>query len=124
AAERTQLAKRTALERAQADTARLQRDLAGIEDERTQATARRDAIQRDIEQAKAKAASLEALAADEQQACAALEQAAAAAQRQADEASETLTTAKVDVSRLSEQLGSARREGASARAAADDASRR
>ena len=129
--QRSQLAQRqrqafgeqSRLERLAADAARLDRERAAIDQELTQNQARLDKLDHDRTETEQKAESLKRLYDDEAAAGAALEAECRSGQARADAINELVTTAKVAVSKLSEQSGAARREVARLESTRDDIAR-
>ncbi len=108
--QRTVLTEQNKLDRLQADAARTQREKAAIAQEQTQLSERLAKLDNDRQGLQERADSLGRLQEEETQAAQALEADLKAFQLRADAASEQMTTAKVEVSKLTEQAASARRE--------------
>jgi len=101
---------RSKLERLEGEMARLERDLAGIRDEREQLDERIEREEQDRAKLQERARSLERLAQEQSDQLAAVENDEQKAQADVDEASEGLAAARVESGRLAEQAGAAQRD--------------
>ncbi|MDP1661663.1 MAG: hypothetical protein Q8L55_07080, partial [Phycisphaerales bacterium] len=102
---------------------RLERERASLDDEVSQLRERMAGLEQERAGLEAKSASLSRLLEEETNGVAALEAALADVQARADQAAEQITGAKVEVSRLTEQLSAARRERQRAEVALGEAQR-
>jgi chromosome segregation protein len=123
-AQRAALAEQSKLERLTHDLARHEREERTLEQERTRLSERIESAERDVAQRKDKALSLARLAEELSAAALALSEDLALQRASADSAGERVTSAKVEVGTLSEQLSGARRELARQEAAKDELERR
>ncbi len=124
AANRRLIDAESALERAVADLARLERERGGLADEIAQLTSRREAMEREQATLRERAESLGRLYEEQAKAAEDGEEEIRAVQAEVDAATERQTAAKVEAGRASEQLAAARRERSRIEMAADEASRR
>ncbi len=108
--QRAVLTEQNRLERLQADMARLERERHGLDQESARLRERLAGLDHDRAQLLTRGASLLRLFEDESRDAAGLEATVRELQARGEETLETMTTAKVDVGRLGEQLGQARRE--------------
>jgi len=109
-AQRRLVGEQSQRDRAEADGDRLRRDLTSIDEERTQLRDRMNELERDRTELERKAESLARLHADELAAADELRARVEQTRSRHDAAGERVTSAKVDVSRLAEQVASARRD--------------
>lgn len=112
------------IERLSYDLTRLDRELARVAQEQEQHTSRLGKIDGEVTTLTAKIASLARLGEEESLAATALADELRTLQSAMDASTEQVTTAKVQVSRLSEQLSSEKRELARVESIRDDLSRR
>ncbi len=124
AAQRRQIDAESALERANAELARLERERSGLAEEITQLTGRREAMEREQASLRERAEKLGRLYDEQAQAADAAEEEIRAAQAEVDAAAERLTAAKVEAGRAAEQLAAARREKSRLEMLGDEARRR
>ncbi|MFO0831197.1 MAG: chromosome segregation protein SMC [Phycisphaerales bacterium] len=122
--QRSLVAEQTRLERAQFDVTRLTREAASLEQETTQVQNRLAKIDADAAASRERAESLGRLQDEENTAAMALLSDLSQFQQRADAAGEQVTAAKVETSRLSEQLQGARRELARLESQRDELARR
>lgn len=123
AQQRTVIADQNKCERFAADAARIERERRGVDQELSQARERLVKLDEDRKQVEEKVASLGRLHEEEFTAGQSLDAEARQVQLRADASAEQATQAKVQVSRLTEQLASSRREQSRLAIARDDLAR-
>jgi chromosome segregation protein len=121
--QRALLSEQTRLERLVAEAERLAREGAGVEQEMALAESRAAAIEADAEALRQRAERLTRLACEESERCGRVEAELADLRAAAEEAGERVTAGRVELSRLSEQLASARQEQSRLESARDELAR-
>jgi len=121
--QRAALSEHNALDRLTSERARAERERSGVEQELVQLRDRLAKLEADRVSLQERADRLGRLHDEESQAASGLEQEVRSIQARADSALEQMSSAKVEVGRLSEQLGSARRELARLELSRDEAAR-